>query len=108
MACRKTWTADGGPKIRRLAAHAAPGFAHYCRPGPSPIVLGPSAAYTCFPGTGYSCPDGTAEIVIANPRCSASYENEASNSYWDFSQAGVVRPGTVQNGRTWDPFGACP
>lgn len=91
-----------------LAAHSAPGFAHYCRPGSLQTALGPSTAYTCRPGIGFSCPDGVAEIIIAKPTCPASYENEASNSFWDFSQAGVVRPGTVQNGRTWDPFGACP
>ncbi len=91
-----------------LAAHAAPGFAHFCRPGSLHTALGPSTAYTCLPGAAYSCPDGMAEIIIADPTCPASYENEASNSYWDFSRAGVVRPGMVQNGRTWDPFGACP
>jgi len=91
-----------------LAAHAAPGFAHYCRPGALQTADGPSAAYTCVPGVGFTCPDGRAEIIIADPTCAASYENEASNSYWDFSAAGVIAPGAVQNGRTWDPYGECP
>ena len=91
-----------------LAAHAAPGFAHFCRPGSLQTAMGASTAYTCLPGTAYSCPDGVAEIIIAEPTCAASYENEASNSHWDFSHAEVVKPGTVQNGRTWDPFGTCP
>jgi hypothetical protein len=91
-----------------LAAHAAPGFAHYCRPGALQTADGPSAAYTCVPGVGFTCPDGRAEIIIADPTCAASYENEASNSYWDFSTAGVIAPGAVQNGRTWDPYGECP
>ncbi len=91
-----------------LAAHAAPGFAHFCRPGDLHTALGPAAGYTCVPGTGFSCPDGIAEIIIAEPTCAASYENEASNSHWNLSAAGVVMPGTVQNGRAWDPFGSCP
>ena len=60
-----------------LAAHAAPGFAHFCRPGSLQTAMGASTAYTCLPGTGYSCPDGVAEIIIAEPTCAASYENEA-------------------------------
>lgn len=91
-----------------LNAHAAPGFAHFCRPGPFQTALGRSFAYTCVPGKTFTCPDGTAEIIIADPACAASYENEASNSFWDFSRAGVIAPGVVQNGRTWDPFGTCP
>jgi len=91
-----------------LASHAAPGFAHYCREGTLRTTAGPVAAYTCVPGSSTWCPDGVAEIIIAQPRCAASYKNEASNSYWDFSEAGIVRPGAVQHGRTWDPFGVCP
>ncbi|MDQ2726429.1 MAG: hypothetical protein M3Y91_00855 [Actinomycetota bacterium] len=91
-----------------LEAHAAPGFAHFCRPGPLHTALGSSAGYTCVPGKTYACPDGVAEILITAPGCAASYENEASNSFWDFSQAGVIVPGAVQDGRMWDPFGACP
>ncbi|MDQ2725836.1 MAG: hypothetical protein M3Y36_10125 [Actinomycetota bacterium] len=91
-----------------LNAHAAPGFAHFCRPGPFQTALGRTFGYTCVPGTTFTCPDGTAEIIIADPACAASYENEASNSFWDFSKAGVIAPGVVQNGRTWDPFGTCP
>ncbi len=91
-----------------LAVHAKPGFAHYCRPGPLNIGVAHTVAYTCVPGTGFRCPDGGPEIIIANPACAISYENESSNSYWDFSSAGVVAPGVVQNGRTWDPYGECP
>lgn len=91
-----------------LNAHAAPGFAHFCRPGPFQTALGRTFGYTCVPGTTFTCPDGTAEIIIADPACAASYENEASNSFWDFSKAGVIAPGVVQNGRMWDPFGTCP
>jgi hypothetical protein len=91
-----------------LAAHAAPGFAHHCRPGSLHTPDGPVAAYTCVPGSTVSCPDGVAEIIIAAPTCAASYRNEASNSHWDFSEGGIVAPGTVQNGRTWDPYGPCP
>jgi hypothetical protein len=91
-----------------LAAHAAPGFAHFCRPGSLTTALGASAAFTCVPGSEFACPDGVAEIIIAQPACAASYENEASNSYWDFSDGGVVHPGSVQGQRTWDPFGMCP
>ncbi len=91
-----------------LAANAAGGFAHYCRPGPLQVGGSAVAAYTCSPGTRASCPDGVAEIVIGDPTCAASYENEASNSHWDFSQPGVIEAGAVQDGRTWDPFGACP
>ena len=91
-----------------LAAHAAPGFAHYCRPGPLHGMAGPSAAFTCVPGTEVSCPDGVPEIVIGAPECAASYKNEASNSNWDFSTGGIIEPGTVQGSRTWDPFGPCP
>lgn len=90
-----------------LDSHAAPGFALYCRPGPLWTAVGLSAGYTCVPGTQYSCPDGVAEIIIADPMCAASYQNEAANSYWDFSQAGAIKPGAVQGDRTWDPFGSC-
>jgi hypothetical protein len=92
-----------------LAGQAAPGFAHFCRPGSLQTALGASAGYTCVPGPGFACPDGTAEIIIADPSCPASYENEASNSFWDFSQvSGVIGPGAVQDGRSWDLFGTCP
>jgi hypothetical protein len=90
-----------------LAAHAAPGFATFCRPGTLVTAAGASAAYTCVPGAAFTCPDGVAEIIISDPTCAASYENEASNSYWDFAAAGTVAPGSVQDGRTWDPYGAC-
>jgi hypothetical protein len=91
-----------------LAAHAKPGFALYCTPGTLSIGIAGAVAYTCVPGTGFSCPYGGPEIIIADPTCAISYENEASNSYWDFSQAGVIAPGAVQDGRTWDPYGECP
>lgn len=91
-----------------LAAHAKPGFAHYCRPGPLNVGVAHTVAFTCVPGTNFRCPDGGPEIIIANPACAISYENEASNSYWDFSKAGLISVGAVQNGRTWDPYGECP
>ncbi len=91
-----------------LAAHAKPGFAHYCRPAPLHVGIAHAVAFTCVPGTGFTCPDGVPEIIIADPGCAISYENEASNSYWDFSTGGVITPSTVQAGRTWDPYGSCP
>jgi len=91
-----------------LAIHAKPGFAHYCRPGPLNIGIAHAVSYTCMPGKHIQCPDGGPEIVIARPSCAVSYEDEASNSYWDFASSGVIAPGSVQNGRTWDPYGECP
>jgi len=91
-----------------LAIHAKPGFAHYCRPGPLNIGIAHAVSYTCMPGNHTQCPDGGPEIVIAKPSCAVSYEDEASNSYWDFASSGVIAPGSVQNGRTWDPYGECP
>lgn len=91
-----------------LATHAKPGFAHYCRPGPINIGIAHAVSFTCMPGTRVGCPDGGPEIVIAAPACAASYQDEASNSYWDFSSGSVIAPGSVQNGRTWDPYGQCP
>lgn len=91
-----------------LAVHAKPGYAHYCRPGPLSIGIAHAVSYTCMPGNRIGCPDGGPEIVIADPSCTASYKDEASNSFWDFSAAGVIAPGSVQNGRTWDPYGGCP
>jgi len=92
-----------------LAAHAKPGYAHYCRPGPLNIGIAHAVSYTCMPGTTVGCPDGGPEIVIADPSCAASYKDEASNSYWNFSSSnGVITPGAVQDGRTWDPYGECP
>jgi hypothetical protein len=91
-----------------LATYAKPGFAHFCRPAPLEVGIAHAVAVTCVPGSRFHCPDGVAEIIIADPACAVSYENEASNSYWDFSEGGVVTPGTVQNGRTWDPYGSCP
>jgi cytoskeletal protein RodZ len=90
-----------------LAANAAPGFATFCRPGTLVTAAGPSAGYTCVPGSSFTCPDGVAEIIISDPTCAASYENEASNSHWDFSGGTTIAPGAVQDGRTWDPYGAC-
>ncbi len=83
-----------------LATHAKPGFAHYCLPGSS-INVG-------VPGTSFRCPYGGPEILVADPACAISYENEASNSYWDFSSGAIISPGSVQDGRTWDPYGECP
>jgi hypothetical protein len=85
-----------------LAANAAPGFAHYCRPGAllSPISRTLVAAFICVPGAVQSCPDGVPEIVIGDPSCPASYENEASNSHHYNSALGIVT--------SVDPFGACP
>ena len=91
-----------------LAAHAKPGFAHYCRPAPLTVGIPHAVAYTCVPGTRFTCPDGGREIIIADPACPISYENEASNSYWNFSSGAVISPGAVQSGRTWDPYGECP
>lgn len=91
-----------------LADHAKAGFAHYCRPGALGVGVAHVVAFTCMPGSHFSCPDGVAEIVIADPACAVSYENEASNSYWDFAKSSVVAAGTTQNGRTWDPYGSCP
>jgi hypothetical protein len=91
-----------------LAAHAKPGFAHYCRPRPLTVGISQAVAYTCVPGTRFTCPDGVPEIIIADPACPISYENEASNSYWNFSSGAVISPGAVQSGRTWDPYGECP
>ncbi|HWG72716.1 MAG TPA: hypothetical protein VG184_01545 [Acidimicrobiales bacterium] len=92
-----------------LAAHAAPGFAHYCRPGLVTLSNGVVAhSFTCYPGTLARCPDGGPEIVITDPGCVAAYEDEASNSFWNFAQtSGYIGPGAVQNGRVWDPFGEC-
>lgn len=99
---------DCAAALAYLAAEAAPGFAHFCRPGAVETDAGPVAAYTCVPGSITTCPDGVAEIIIAEPGCANSYRNEASNSHWDFSRAGSIRPGARQGGRTWDPFGPCP
>lgn len=90
-----------------LQAHAKAGFAHYCRPGRLAVGVPNAVAYTCVPGARFSCPDGSPEIIIADPACAVSYENEASNSYWNFAGGGLVAPGVVQNGRTWDPYGQC-
>ena len=100
--------ADCATALAYLSAHAKPGFAHYCRPGKLTVGLTNAVAYTCVPGPTFACPDGNAEIIIADPACAQSYENEASNSYWDFSTGGVIQPGATQDGRTWDPFGTCP
>jgi hypothetical protein len=90
-----------------LAAHAKPGFAHYCRPVTLKVGIAHAVAYTCVPGTKFKCPYGGPEIIIADPACAISYENEASNSYWNFSSGAVITPGSVQSGRTWDPYGEC-
>ena len=100
-------TAECAVALAYLATHAKPGFAHYCRPQPLRVGIAHAVAFTCVPGTGFTCPDGVAEIIIADPACAISYENEASNSFWNFSTAGVIAPSTVQYGRTWDPFGSC-
>jgi transcriptional regulator with XRE-family HTH domain len=102
-----TTAADCATALIYLAAHAKPGFAHYCRPGPLKVGITDAVAYTCVPGPHFSCPDGNAEIIIADPSCAISYENEASNSYWNFDSATVIEPGATQDGRTWDPYGEC-
>lgn len=96
--------------LESLAAHANPAFAFYCRPGPLNVGVANAVSYICVPRSASACPDGRAEIIIADPTCAATYENEASNSYWDFAAepSGVIAPGTVQGGRTWDPYGGCP
>jgi hypothetical protein len=103
-----TLAADCATALAYLALHAKPGFAHYCRPTALNVGIPSAVAYTCVPGAKFSCPDGNAEIIIADPGCPAAYENEASNSYWDFSSGGVIKPGSTQDGRTWDPYGECP
>jgi hypothetical protein len=103
-----TLAADCATALAYLAAHAKPGFAHYCRPGPLNVGVANAVAYTCVPGPRFACPDGNAEIIIADPACAATYENEASNSYWNFSSGAVIQPGATQDGRTWDPDGKCP
>ena len=66
-------------------------------------------SFTCYPGTLAQCPDGVPEIVITDPSCAVAYEDEASNSFWNFTAtAGYIEAGSVQNGRVWDPFGECP
>lgn len=103
-----TFASDCAVALAYLAAHAKPGFAHYCRPGPLNIGIPNAVSFTCMPGASVGCPDGGPEIVIARPSCAISYMDEASNSYWDFNSGGVITPGSVQNGRTWDPYGECP
>jgi hypothetical protein len=87
-----------------LAAHAAPGFAFYCRPG----SLGAGIqATTCWAG----CPGGAPEVTISDPACAIAYENEASNTYldWRTLTPGVgATTGTDARGRHVDPFGQCP
>ena len=103
-----TVAADCATALAYLSAHAKPGFAHYCRPGPLTVGITNAVGYTCVPGPNFACPDGNSEIIVADPGCAATYENEASNSYWDFSTGAVIQPGTTQDGRTWDPYGGCP
>ncbi len=102
-----TVAADCATALAYLAAHAKPGFAHYCRPRHPIVGITNAVAYTCVPGPSFACPDGNPEIIIADPACAASYENEASNSYWDFNAGTVIQQGATQDGRTWDPYGEC-
>jgi transcriptional regulator with XRE-family HTH domain len=106
-AAAHTVAADCATALSYLAAHAKPGFAHYCRPGDLKVGISNAVAYTCVPGPTFACPDGNREIIIADPGCAATYENEASNSYWNFSTGAIIEPGATQDGRTWDPYGEC-
>jgi hypothetical protein len=92
-----------------LHAHGNPIFTMVCHPGGLPSGI---AAVTCWNVTalGVSCP-GVGIVVISKPTCVISYENEASNSWLDFSTltAGAIngRSRHDGSGRTVDPFGEC-
>jgi hypothetical protein len=92
-----------------LHAHGNPTFSMRCEPGALPNGL---AAVTCWKGTGLgvSCLTGGI-VVISQPSCAISYENEASNSWLDFS---TLTSGAINghnrhdaSGRIVDPFGEC-
>ena len=92
-----------------LHAHGNPIFEMRCAPGTLPGGL---AAVTCWKATalGVSCLNGGI-VVISQPSCAISYENEASNSWLNFSTltGGAIngRARHDASGRTVDPFGEC-
>jgi hypothetical protein len=87
-----------------MAAHANPAFSQTCELEPDRS----NAAQTNWVDGGRS-----GSIVIYDPACSASYENEASNSWYDFAAlpadtTSIVLGDRDVHGRVWDPYGACP
>jgi hypothetical protein len=86
-----------------LAAHANPAYSQSCQPDPDNA----NAAQTNWVDGGSS-----GSIVIWDPACPASYENEASNSWFDFAAlpsdtTSIALGEHDARGRTWDPYGAC-
>jgi hypothetical protein len=92
-----------------LHVHGNPAFQMRCEPG---FLPGGLAAITCWHSSafGVSCPNGGV-VVISKPACAISYENEASNSWIDFSTltSGALngRGRHDATGRMVDPFGEC-